>query len=491
MQDTSPRLAQSQVLSNGCRQQPPSARYTRCGCSVHYVSCYGPCSRLLRRRVQWAIESSSCWRTLLRRTCTASSGRTLRVSRSYCGIGTRPYTDTSMQRGTSSYPSNRPRPTSCRCSSSALLLTTMCCCCRQSPKVGTSDTRNGPPLTDCLGYGPNLAPKNILDYTNAGGNVLLALSSETATPSAISSLLLEFDISLPLDRNSHVVDHFNYDAKSSADDHNVLLLPKAQPLRPDVMDFFGWEGKGLLAVPKAIGQTLGTASPLIYPILKAPETSYMHNPKEEAGDEQDISATGSQIALVSALQARNSARFTVLGSLEMLQDKWFDATVQTPSGEGSKTANRDFARRLTEWTFKEAGVLKVGRIEHHQVMDATKPVANTTQVGFSDPEIYRIKTDVVSYSYTSLPPIVQADEILVLLNRDLAFLSRPLCPFHRTERRQPSTRVLDAFAFPPYPPHRNIKDTQQHNLQRDLQDTRPTWNLRFQGELQASLLHLR
>lgn len=277
----------------------------------------------------------------------------------------------------------------------------MSCFCRQSPKVGASDTDNGPPLTRCLGYGPSLAPKNLLDFTNAGGNVLLALSSETATPSAISSLLLEFDISLPSDRTSHVVNHFNYDAKSSADDHNVLLLPKPRPLRPDVMDFFGWDGKELLAVPKAVGQTLGTSSPLINPILKAPDTSYIYNPKEEAGDEQDISATGSQIALISAMQARNSARFTVLGSLEMLQDKWFDATVQTPSGESTKTANRDFAKHLAGWAFKEVGVLKVGRVEHHQVTDATKPVANTTQVGFSDPEIYRIKTDVVSHMCSS------------------------------------------------------------------------------------------
>lgn len=140
---------------------------------------------------------------------------------------------------------------------------------------------------------------------------------------------------------------------------------------------------------------MGASSPLINPILKAPGTSYIYNPKEEAGEEQDISATGSQIALISAMQARNSARFTVLGSLEMLQDKWFDASVQTLSGKTSKTINREFARRLTEWTFKEVGVLKVGRVEHHQVTDAAKPVSNTTQIGFADPEIYRIKTDVV------------------------------------------------------------------------------------------------
>lgn len=152
----------------------------------------------------------------------------------------------------------------------------------------------------------------------------------------------------------------------------------------------------MLAVPKAVGQSLGNTSPLIAPILKAPSTSYIYNPKEETDGEQDVFATGSQISIVSALQARNSARFTILGSLEMLQDKWFDASVQAPGGKSVKTTNQEFAKQLAAWTFKEVGVLKVGQIEHHQVLDALKPVSNTTQVGFANPEIYRIKNDVVS-----------------------------------------------------------------------------------------------
>lgn len=251
-----------------------------------------------------------------------------------------------------------------------------------------------------VGYGPNLTPKNLLDFTNGGGNILLALSSETAIPSAISSLLLEFDIALPTDRSSQVVDHFHYDTASSADNHNVLVLPQPTSPRSDVISLFG--GDGVLAVPKAVGQTLGATSTLINPILRAPETAYTYNPKEEADAEPDVSATGSQIALVSALQARNNARFTVLGSLEMLQNKWFDAEVKLPGGKPTKTANKQFARQLTEWTFKEIGVLRAGHVQHHQILDASKPISNTTQVGFADPEIYRIKTDVVRI-YRSVP----------------------------------------------------------------------------------------
>lgn len=250
------------------------------------------------------------------------------------------------------------------------------------------------------GYGPNLTPKNLLDFANKGGNILLVLSAGSPAPNAINALLVEFDIVLPSDRSSQVVDHFNYDALSSAEPHDVLLLARPGPLRTDVHNFFG--GEGVLAVPRAVGQSLGNTSPLTVPILRAPSTAYSHNPKDEDAEVPDDFSTGSQIAIVSALQARNSARFTIVGSLEMLQDKWFDAEVQKPGQKARlKTVNKHFARQLTEWTFKEVGVLKAGRVQHQQVLDAGKGFTNTTEVGFADPEIYRVKVDVVRTAFPS------------------------------------------------------------------------------------------
>lgn len=238
-----------------------------------------------------------------------------------------------------------------------------------------------------------MTPKILLDYVNAGGNVLLGLSSDSGTPSAVSSLLLEFDISLSPDKHSVVVDHFNYDAVSAAEKHDVLLVDRPGPLRPDVVNFFG--GDGVLAVPRAVGQTLGTSSALIAPILRAPKTAYTYNPKDETESVEEPFATGSQLDIISAMQARNSARVTVLGSLEMLQDKWFDASVKLPGGKSSKTVNQEFARQLTEWTFQEVGVLKVFSVQHYQITTSTKPTENTTQIGEYNPEMYRIKNDVV------------------------------------------------------------------------------------------------
>ena len=243
------------------------------------------------------------------------------------------------------------------------------------------------------GYGPALTPKILLDYTNAGGNTLLCLSAESGTPTAIASLLLELDIQLSPDRNAVVVDHFNFDQTSSPDKHDTLILPRPAPLRPDVKNFFG--GDGVLAVPKAAGQALGNNSPLLAPILVAPSTAYSYNPKEESEAVEEPFASGSQLAIVSALQARNSARVTVLGSLEMLQDAWFTASVKSSDGKSVKTANRQFAQQLTEWTFKEVGMLKVGSITHYE-SDQKPANNNSVLVAENNPSLYRIKNDVVS-----------------------------------------------------------------------------------------------
>lgn len=238
-----------------------------------------------------------------------------------------------------------------------------------------------------------MTPKILLDFINAGGNILLTLSSSTPTPSALVSLLLELDIHLPTDRNSLVVDHFNYDTLSAADKHDVLLVPRPDAIRPDVKNFFKGDGKGedVIAFPRGVGQTLGNTSPLLTPILRAPRTAYSYNPKDEVEGVEDPFAVGQQLSLITTMQARNSARFTVIGAAEMLEDTWFDGKVKSSSGKAGKTVNQAFAKEVTGWTFNEIGILQVGMIEHFLNEDGVK--SNITS-----PKIYRVKNDVVSNS---------------------------------------------------------------------------------------------
>ena len=245
------------------------------------------------------------------------------------------------------------------------------------------------------GLGPNLTPNILVDYIKNNGNIMLGLSGEQSTPAAITSLLLEFDITLPPERSAVVVDHVNFDTKSASDKHDVLLLPSPKSLRSDTENFFAVGGT--LAVPRAVGQVLGNASPLLAPILRAPGTAYSYNPKEETDSMEDVFATGSQLSLVTAFQARNSARLSVLGSVEMLENTWFDAKVKTAAGAESATANKAFAERLSAWTFQELGVIKVGHIQH-RLNEGKIKTAKSLSVSESpeiNPGIYRIKNDVV------------------------------------------------------------------------------------------------
>ena len=247
-----------------------------------------------------------------------------------------------------------------------------------------------------LGLGPALTPNLLLQFINQNGNILLTLSADSPTPAAISSLLLELDIHLPPDRTSLVVDHFNYDTASASEKHDVLLLPQPSALRSDARNFFG--GDGTIAFPRAVAQELGNTSPLLAPLLRAKKTAYTYSPKDEAETVEEPFAVGEQISLVSTMQARNSARFTVLGSIEALKNTWFDAKVKDLGGKESKTANRVFAKQLSAWTFAEIGVLKVGKVEHHlsSITEGAAGNDSVAQLGFMNPRIYRIKNDVVS-----------------------------------------------------------------------------------------------
>ena len=198
-----------------------------------------------------------------------------------------------------------------------------------------------------------------------------------------------------------MVDHFNYDAHSSKEAHDVLLLDgktAGGAGKKGLADLFSTDGP--VALPRAVGATLGNTSPLLSSILAAPATAYTYNPKEEDSEgAEDVFATGSQLSLVTAFQARNSARFTLLGSAEALEDKWFDARVQLPhpGAKPAKATNALFAQKLTQWTFKETGVVSAGPVTHHLAEGQGQPLANTTALGVPldvNPHLYRIKNTV-------------------------------------------------------------------------------------------------
>ncbi|KAF1941379.1 dolichyl-diphosphooligosaccharide-protein glycosyltransferase [Clathrospora elynae] len=293
------------------------------------------------------------------------------------------------------------------------------------------------------GLGPALTANNLLEFMKKEGNILVALSSEQATPTAVQALLLELDINIPSDKGALVVDHFNYDSSSASEQHDVLLLPFPAAVRPDVKNYFA--GEGYIAVPRAVGQSLGNESPLISPVLRAPSTAYSYNPKDEAEGVEDPFAVGEQLNLVSAMQANNAARFAIVGSAEMLQNKWF-AEKATLGEKVITTANREFAQKLSEWTFKETGVLKVGKFLHYQDEGASKKLNTSLAIPENNPTIYRIKTDVhfqveiSEYTNDHLAPFVPSPSDNIQLEFSM------LSPFQRLNL-SPIAQTANATIF--------------------------------------------
>jgi oligosaccharyltransferase complex subunit beta len=235
----------------------------------------------------------------------------------------------------------------------------------------------------------------LLQFINNKGNILLTLSATAPTPTAISSLLLELDIHLP-DRTTLVVDHFNYDTLSASENTTsssfLDRMHHGQMSRTSL-------GCRYHCVSKRRRAGAWKQSPYLAPILRAPNTAYSYNPKDEVETVEEPFATGQQMALVSTMQARNSARFTVLGSVEMLENTWFEGKIkERDNGKETTTTNRDFAKELSAWTFMEIGVLKVGRVEHYLSSTTAENAGNDSmaQLGYLNPKIYRVKNDVVS-----------------------------------------------------------------------------------------------
>lgn len=84
--------------------------------------------------------------------------------------------------------------------------------------------------------------------------------------------------------------------------------------------------------------------------------------------------------LATALQARNNARVLFVGSLEFFSNEFFESSVEK-SSENSKrftqSGNEELSVALTQWLFKEKGVLRVVEVKHHEVGQTQPPSAYT------------------------------------------------------------------------------------------------------------------
>ena len=248
------------------------------------------------------------------------------------------------------------------------------------------------------GLRPVITTESLIDFLDSKGNIIVVLSADYEIPLSLNSFLSELGIYLPTDRRSIVVDHFNHDLQSSPGHHDTLLVSTSTAVKSYLKGYSG--GDKIIAMPRAVGQILDSSSPLTMSFLQASASAYSYNAREEFDIVEEPFGTGRQLSLVSAMQARNSARVAVIGSSSMIEDSWFDAKVKSRDSNAKRTGNFELISKVFGWTYKKFGVLKSGGIEH--VLEGAQdefPRHDSRDVQKIKPHIYRIKNHLVCLLY--------------------------------------------------------------------------------------------
>ncbi|MPC37510.1 Dolichyl-diphosphooligosaccharide--protein glycosyltransferase subunit [Portunus trituberculatus] len=170
-------------------------------------------------------------------------------------------------------------------------------------------------------FGGALSVETIVEFVDGGGNVLVAGSREAAD--LIRELVTEVGVEMD-EEGAAVIDHLHYDANDDGQ-HTLIAAPSSGLIDSEVM--VGARD----AIPllyRGTGLITDADNPLVLPVLRAPSTAYCYSPTQAITDYPH--ATGQNMLLVAALQARNNARVVVSGSLEFFSDAFIMASVQTP-----------------------------------------------------------------------------------------------------------------------------------------------------------------
>jgi len=224
------------------------------------------------------------------------------------------------------------------------------------------------PGTDELGG--ELNPEAVAEFVDNGGNVLVA-GSPTAGD-AIRDLAAEFGVELD-DPNSYVIDHLNYDVLGDVGKHTLITVDPKNLIDAQTIVGSGnaspllYEGSSLLVDPE---------NPLVLEILTAASTAYSYEPDKPITEYPHT--VGKNTVLIAGLQARNNARVVFSGSLDFFSDKFLTASLQKQGGKTyEKSGNEALVKALSEWVFKEKGVLRLSNVTHYKVGEKNPPPSYT------------------------------------------------------------------------------------------------------------------
>ncbi|KAI8809344.1 Dolichyl-diphosphooligosaccharide--protein glycosyltransferase subunit WBP1 [Cladochytrium replicatum] len=261
----------------------------------------------------------------------------------------------------------------------------------------------------------NLAHGKLIEFVNDGGNVLVAAASNVSD--AIRDFALEFSADFD-ESGSAVFDEYNAGPLEGS------IVSKNVVSRTIVGETVGH------VIFRGVGHRITYRNPLMTAVLTGSDTAYSAD-RAEVLDGSPI--VGQQLVLVSAIQARNNARVTFCGSLDLFSNDFINSKV-----DGKESGNKVFATEIGKWTFQEKNVLKVAGVFHHRQNE-------TGQHG-----IYRIKDDMV---YEVDISVNQGDEWVPFVASDVQFEAVMLDPYVRStlslvSKSAQSAKYATSFKLP-------------------------------------------
>jgi len=208
----------------------------------------------------------------------------------------------------------------------------------------------------------------VADFVDKGfGNVMI-VAAYSALSRPLREIAVENVVSFDDDSTS-AIDHFRYDTVlDSLGKHTVLACNDKTQFNPKVIpNTDRYTKKPVLYSGLAMGLDRNR-NKLLLPILTGSSTSYSFNPDDTSSNTEPV-LRGHSTVLVGALQARNGARITFVGSPELLSDKYFASSVNAYNINGQvftqPSGNEDFSDDLIAWAFQDRGILRHRDVEHH------------------------------------------------------------------------------------------------------------------------------
>lgn len=212
--------------------------------------------------------------------------------------------------------------------------------------------------------GGSVDVRKIMDFVASGRSLIVAASHQVGD--VARELAAECGIDFD-DEGTFVIDHVHYDASDAQGEHTLIV---ADDFLSGAEVIFGGKAKPAPVLFRGVSHALVSADPdgLLLEVLSASSTAYSHNPHLAVGE---LPLTvGKNSRLVTALQARNSARLVFTGSLEMFSNAFFSMqarSVAAPASQGAKqSGNAELLNALTAWAFLERGVLRWTNARHHK-----------------------------------------------------------------------------------------------------------------------------